>query len=90
MQSNLLPIGSIVQIKGGTTPIMIIGYGPTVKETNAILHYLGTNYPYGISSALHMIAFNIEDIEAVVHKGYEDNMTSEWCEKISNYLFTTN
>lgn len=73
MIKDLLPIGSVVLLKGGTKKLMIIGIKP-IKETepNTIYDYIGVLYPEGFISNEYTFLFNHEDINDVVFRGYNN------------------
>ena len=70
MYEDLLPIGSIVRLKGGERLLMIFGIlqrSPVDPEQT--FDYVGVSYPEGhIDSRLH-IGFNKDLIEEVVFRG---------------------
>ena len=67
MYNRLLPIGSIVKVKGLNNPVMII----KTKESKNI-DYLGVNHPLGFSDEKNIKKFNVEDIEEVYFTGYQN------------------
>ena len=69
---NYLPIGSIVQLKGGTKRIMVCGRVQTNVETGDIYDYVACLYPEGFIDAKNMYLFNNEDIEQVYYIGMQD------------------
>jgi len=77
--SYLLPIGSVVQLKGAEKCVMIFG----ILQKNAVsenevktIDYIGVPYPAGYINNMINIGFNNEQIEKVVFKGYENG--DEW------------
>lgn len=83
MIKDLLPIGSVVFLKGGTKKLMITGIKP-IKETepNTIYDYIGVLYPEGFISNEYTFLFNHEDINDVVFRGYNNPEREEFI----NYL----
>ncbi|HDR7636289.1 MULTISPECIES: DUF4176 domain-containing protein [Bacillus] len=73
MNSQLLPIGSIVILKEGTKKLMIFGRKQQV-ETDEIrkFDYMGCPYPEGYMNPDFTYLFNHDDIQEVVSTGYED------------------
>ncbi len=69
----MLPIGSIVKLKGIGRKIMIFGYDQHNRsKPNMNFEYIGVVYPEGhIDSKLHL-GFNHNDIVEVVYEGYQD------------------
>lgn len=71
MINELLPIGSIVLLKGGIRKLMITGIKTVVKEEpDTIYDYIGVLYPEGFIGDEGNFLFNNEDINDVIFKGY--------------------
>jgi len=70
---ELLPLGSIVYLEGGTVKVMIVGRGAVLEQegTNVYSDYVGVIYPRGINPE-NAAFFNHESIEKVVFRGFED------------------
>ena len=64
-EGGLLPVGSVVLLKGATRKIMIIGICQGLKEDG--LH------PYGYMDRNTIFLFNHEDIEEICAVGYMDD-----------------
>ena len=65
---NLLPVGSVVQLKEATKKLMIAGI---LMNNNGVKYdYIGVFYPEGYIDANRMFVFNHEDIEKVDYLGY--------------------
>lgn len=68
---GLLPIGSVVMLKGGTHRVMIIGYCQRlVNEPEKIFDYVGCLFPEGFLGAEKNYLFNRDQVERVYHVGY--------------------
>ena len=71
----LLPVGSIVYLKGGTLKVIVIARGQLVQlkkdEKPTFFNYLGCLYPQGFDVE-NTYYFNQEDIEEVLFTGYQD------------------
>ena len=75
MKEKLLPIGSIVLLKGATKKVMITSYLIFSKGENdekKMFDYGGCPYPEGIIESNFAVGFDHEKIEKVFHIGYED------------------
>ena len=73
MFERVLPIGSIVSLKGGNKKLMIIGYCKKgVNNKEDIFDYAACLYPNGFSSADQTIIFNHENIERIYVLGYQN------------------
>lgn len=79
MDKNILPIGSIVKLKGLEKSFMIYGYMQScgIKEKK-ILDYCAVPYPEGNLDPRFNIAFNRDKIEEVIFCGYEDEKFEPW------------
>lgn len=82
MKEKFLPIGTIVKLKGGIKEVMITSYcifptntqivdGRKVSAPKKIYEYGGCTYPEGIIDSNVACAFNHEQIEEILHLGYE-------------------
>lgn len=67
---KLLPIGSVVLLKGAEKRSTIIGYNTVVKEDKKEYDYIGIPYPEGYIDDETMFAFQQEDIEKIGFVGY--------------------
>lgn len=72
MQRNLLPIGSVVLLKGGEKRIMICGRIQTKSGEDIIYDYSACYYPEGIIDSKHMFFFNNDAIEKIFFIGFQD------------------
>ncbi|MGN0290427.1 MAG: DUF4176 domain-containing protein [Lachnospiraceae bacterium] len=70
---NILPLGSIVQLKEGEKKLMIISRVPLYnnKGTIGYFDYAGCLHPIG-QNGNQTFFFNKEDIEEVFFEGYVD------------------
>lgn len=74
-ESKLLPLGTVVYLREGTTKIMIIGQGPVFEDEG---HDVYTDY-MGIGfDPDEALFFNNEQIDKVVFKGYEDDESKRY------------
>lgn len=81
---DLLPIGSIVLLKGGEKRLMICGILQSEASEDAKNYdYLGTLYPEGHIGEGFQYLFNHEDISEIVFRGYEDEERDAFLEKLS-------
>lgn len=72
MYKNLLPIGSVVLLKGGQKRIMITGRIQTRTGEDTIYDYSACYYPQGIVSSDSMFFFNRDAIDKVFFIGFQD------------------
>ena len=73
MIKNLLPVGSVVLLKGATKKLMITGIKPVREEEPEVVYdYIGVYYPEGYLSPDYNFLFNHSDINDVVFTGYSN------------------
>ena len=68
---NVLPIGTIVKLKGIKKEMMIFGYYQTSKIGNKLVDYVGVPYPDGNIGPHVQLGFQEDDIETVLFRGFE-------------------
>lgn len=69
---ELLPIGSVVLLKGGKKRVMICGRIQTKIDDNTLYDYSACYYPEGIINPRELFLFNNEDIDKVYFVGLQD------------------
>lgn len=79
MIKELLPVGSVVLLKGGIKKLIIIG----IKQANAEnpdveYDYAGVLYPEGYLGDDTFYLFNHSDINDIVFKGYDNPERNEF------------
>jgi len=72
MYKDLLPIGSVVLLKGGNKRIMICGRIQVKTGANIIYDYSACYFPEGIVSPSSMFFFNRDAIDQVYFVGFQD------------------
>lgn len=84
--TDLLPIGSIVLISGGSKKAMIYGVKQISEaDEEKEYDYIGVMYPEGFIGGNYQFLFNHEDIQEVFFRGYEDDERKMFIEKLSEY-----
>lgn len=73
MYEYLLPIGSVVRLKGLEKKVMIFGFLQREIDNNNLFDYIGVPYPEGQQDARINLGFNHRDIEELIFKGYVDD-----------------
>lgn len=71
MKKRLLPLGSVVMLKGGETPLLIYGRAQMAQEDGSVWDYIGCPYPYGHIDANHTYLFNHDQINTLMFIGYQ-------------------
>jgi len=84
MFEKLLPIGSVILLKGATKKLMITGIKPvTAEKPDVIYDYIGVTYPEGYLSNEYNFLFNHEDINDIVFTGYNNPEREEFIKAMS-------
>jgi len=69
---KLLPIGSVVLLKGGKKRIMICGRIQKKVDSDEVYDYSACYYPEGIINPKELFLFNNDDIDEVYFVGFQD------------------
>lgn len=77
---KILPIGSVVRLKGMTDgmSMMIAGYYPLEESIEKIFEYSGILYPQGFIGDRSIFLFDSEDVEEIIFEGYSDREGEEY------------
>ncbi|QXE01474.1 DUF4176 domain-containing protein [Terribacillus sp. DMT04] len=70
----MLPIGSIVYLKEGTSKLMILNRGPIIEldGNQKLFDYSACVYPVGLVHD-NVLYFNKENIDEVLFEGFKDS-----------------
>ena len=80
---NILPIGSVVQLKDIDVRILISGYcSVTEDKPTYTWDYSGFVFPLGYSGADSVISFDTSQIERVVTYGFQDEEQMRYIEAL--------
>lgn len=83
MEQEILPLGSVVLLKGGRKKIMIIGYRMRTQERpNQIYDYCGCVFPEGVLRSDITCVFNHEQIDQIFFSGYKNEESNSFITKI--------
>lgn len=82
---DLLPIGTVVTLKEGVKPLMIIGVMQT-DENNISYDYISVLYPEGFLNAETFFLFNNEDIVSIEFKGYVSEAFEKHMKLLEEYV----
>ena len=72
MESEFLPVGSVVLLKNATRPVVVIGYMMLEEGSSEIWDYLACAYPIGVVGDQKNLLFKKEQIAKIIFKGYSD------------------
>ncbi|MCR3758701.1 DUF4176 domain-containing protein [Clostridium felsineum] len=84
---KILPIGSVVLLKGANKKLMIYGLKQEDIEAKVTYDYVGCLFPEGNIDANSNYLFNGVDIEKVYFVGYMDEEQEKFLESIPSQLF---
>ena len=83
---TLLPIGSVVLLKGAEKRLMIFGIRQTDDETKQEYDYAGVLYPEGNMGEDMRFMFDHDDIQEVVFTGYDDEERTEFLGRLNDFF----
>lgn len=72
MYENLLPLGSVVLVKGGNKRVMITGRIQARVGEHKVYDYSACYYPEGIINPKEMFFFDHDAIEQLFFVGFQD------------------
>ncbi len=84
MMKGLLPLGSIVVLKNGST-LMIDGYGMSNSVDEKVYDYSGVIFPIGLD-VKELQLFNKNDIKNVVFMGYQTSKSIQYRKYMDQYV----
>lgn len=85
MFKELLPIGSVVLLKGGTKKLMITGIKPMREDKpDVVFDYIGVTYPEGYLSNEYNFLFNHSEINDIIFRGYNNPEREEFIAFMQN------
>ena len=79
MIDQLLPVGSVVLLKGGIKKLVIMGIKQaSADDPETEYDYAGVLFPEGYLGRDTLFLFNQEDINDVIYKGYDNPEREEF------------
>lgn len=79
MYKELLPIGTVVILRGGLRKLMITGIKVANVDTlEKVYDYIGVLYPEGFMGGKSNFMFNHSEINDVVYRGYTNPERDEF------------
>ena len=82
MYREMLPIGSVVLLKGGEKRLMICGRVVTGGVDQTIHDYVGCYYPEGVVDSSRLFFFEHDNIEEVYFIGFQDTEEIQFKKKV--------
>ncbi len=86
MYKDLLPIGSVVLLKGGEKRVMICGRIQAKSGDEKIYDYSACYYPEGIINPTSMFFFDRDAIDRVFFIGFQDGEELAYREEVLGVL----
>lgn len=84
MDYELLPIGTVVELKHSTVPVMVAGYLSVAKNSpDKLWDYSGFVFPIGYASDDEILCFNHNQIDVVIAYGYKDLQEEQFIEQVA-------
>ena len=88
---NILPIGSVVELKDVDMKVYIAGYcSETANRPGYVYDYSGFVFPIGYSGGNTVVSFDSQQIKSVLSYGYQDEEQFEFMEKLKKIAETIN
>lgn len=84
--NELLPVGSIVNIRFSKGKYMIIGFYTKDANTNEIYDYSAVVYPYGLINLNDVTMFNKDLIKKVVYRGFDSEEDKLFKDKLNDLV----
>ena len=72
MYENLLPVGSVVTLKGSPKRVMVIGRIQAMAGRQEVFDYAACYYPEGLLDSDSLIFFNRDQIDLLYFVGFQD------------------
>ena len=83
---NILSIGSVVLLKGGTKKVMVTGYLAVNNDNQKEMYdYSGCLYPEGFLDSEQVLLFNQDQIKEIYFNGYSDEEQEKFFQKLSEF-----
>ena len=86
MYKDMLPVGSVVLLKGGEKRVMICGRIQAKAGENIIYDYSACYYPEGIIDPSAMFFFNRDAIDTVYFVGFQDKEELDFRHEVLDQL----
>ena len=72
MYESLLPVGSVVLLKGASKRVVIIGRIQVMSGDPTVYDYVSCPFPEGLVDTNELFFFNRDDVERVYFIGFQD------------------
>lgn len=86
---NILPIGTVVQLKNYDVRVIIAGYcSVTEKSPDYTWDYSGFVFPIGYLGEDSIVSFDTEEIQQIITYGFQDEEQIRYMEDLKQVLET--
>ena len=68
---GILPIGTVIMLKGGNHRLMVTGYAQKLQNDDALYDYVSCLWPEGYSGPDKSYVFNGDAVEMIYFIGYQ-------------------
>lgn len=82
---ELLPIGSVIRLRGAKRYMMIYGICQTERSTQKEYDYIGVIWPEGNIGAKTHVLFQHADVEEILFTGLDNAERRSFLEKLDRY-----
>ena len=82
---ELLPIGSVIRLRGAKKYIMTFGICQTDRKSGKDYDYIGVIWPEGSIGDKTQVMFNHADVEEVAFTGMDNEVRRDFIERLYNY-----
>lgn len=82
---ELLPIGSVIRLKGAKKYLMIFGVCQTDSKYKKDYDYIGCIWPEGSIGDKTQVLFDHVNVEEVAFTGMDNEVRQEFIERLDNY-----
>jgi len=86
MKKTLLPLGTILILKGSDQKLMIVSR-VVQMQTKETFDYMCVLWPNGFIGEEHQYFINHEDVRRVCHQGYSDSEDIEYLLELAEFNF---
>lgn len=84
--SGLLPLGSVVLLKGAYKRLQIIGLVQADRETRKLYDYVAVPFPEGYVDEDHVVKFQTEDVDRIFAIGHLEEGAYEFLDHAAQRL----
>lgn len=83
MKKEILPLGSVVLLNGGSKKVMIIGYCmKTPEKPNKMYDYCGCVFPEGVLRSDVTCVFDHEQIKEIYFSGFKNEESNKFIDRV--------